>query len=313
MRFMGGGVFVFFVISGYCIHRPQAEKGKAERDERKAQPDWLRFWVRRLLRIYPPYLAALFLSAVVLVLIAEPDVHWQNRFWVSIPMLQNYWEPGGQIASNPSLWSLPIELELYLVYPLVWWAGRQFGWRCILLCVAVISAVAQVLWLQGVNWLDASFLRFWALWCAGAGIAEWHQAGRLPVWNRYWTTALVCIAGIACAIEWRMPHTGMEVWFWGLTGGLAVIGAVQREGRPDVFGWLGMALAKVGVASYSLYLVHYPLFALAGAGWQTAFGGKPSGIHIALLACVAVLPFAWLFYVAVERPSHGLARRLGAR
>ena len=35
----------------------------------------------------------------------------------------------GQPASNPALWSVPVEMELYLVYPIVWLAARRWGWR----------------------------------------------------------------------------------------------------------------------------------------------------------------------------------------
>ena len=72
-------------------------------------------------------------------------------------------------------------------------------------------------------------------------------------------------------------------------------------------------MAKVGTFSFSLYLIHYPLFKLAGWYWVRHYGDKPSSLLVALLAVAAVIPLAWLYYQWVERPTHRLARFWGAR
>src|SRR5215469_16550516 len=50
------GVPLFFVISGFCIHLPQA---RARASEAGAQPDWRQFFRRRFWRLYPPYAASI--------------------------------------------------------------------------------------------------------------------------------------------------------------------------------------------------------------------------------------------------------------
>ncbi len=66
-----------------------------------------------------------------------------------------------------------------------------------------------------------------------------------------------------------------------------------------------------GTVSYSLYLLHFPLFKLAGYAWVEFFGSKPESFLIPSIATFLVIPFAWFFYRVVELPTHQLARNLG--
>lgn len=314
LRFLGAGVLLFFVISGYCIHGPQAGGGGRKKLTTE-KPEWRRFYVRRFLRIYPPYLAVLVLSGVVLAWSGGMD--W-NRFLASLSMLQNYWPPRGQISTNHSLWSLPVEMELYLVYPLAWWLGRRLGWAMVLGLAGCVSLVAQGGLVAGAAWLDGSVPRFWALWCAGAWVAERRATVGLPSWNARWMLGLTLTLVAAASSELLAPTRIASQWLWGVVGVLALIWAAGSRPAGTAAleqcnsSWL-IPLAWLGTFSYALYLVHYPLFHLAGGVWQGAFGAKPSCILVPLAAVALVIPLAWLFYCLVELPSHRLARRLGAR
>lgn len=305
MRFMGAGVLLFFVISGFCIHRPQAARvgGGA------SGPDWSRFMVRRVLRIYPPYLMALVLSGLVLAWNQGSPIAGVDRLLVSLTMLQNYWPPGGQISTNPSLWSLPVEMELYLVYPLAWWLGRRIGWTMVLGFAIMISLAGQYFSLHGVRWLGASFPCFWALWCAGAWLAERSCRNRLPNWNWRWCAGLVATLLAAVLSDQVTLINCLSIWLWGLVSVLALIWAVHRS-KSGTGGWISLA-AWIGTFSYSLYLIHYPLFHLAGEVWRRQFGAKPASLAMALVGVLLVIPIAWLFHRWIEAPSHRLARRMG--
>jgi peptidoglycan/LPS O-acetylase OafA/YrhL len=371
MHFMGAGVLLFFVISGYCIHRPQAErqlkkaesgnrwakgggdgsmglrdcrtaedqmagKGQLKADgvELKAEmempegsafecsafpvsvffnsPSWFRFFVRRFLRIAPPYWVALVLSAGVWAVIGDISAEGWQRIGSSALMVQNYWGLGGQVSTNPSLWSLPVELELYLVYPLAWWIGNRVGWTWMLLLAVAVSASAQYASLRGAGWLDGSFPKFWALWCAGAWVAEQNALDRLPQWNLGWGAALLVTAAFAVGTELVAPLQPLTPWAWGVVGLLALLWAVAPCGAGPIVSRMPTAwLAWIGRFSYSLYLIHYPLFQGAGYLWRQHFGDKPHSLLVALVAVVAVVPLAWLFHRLIELPSHRLARRWG--
>lgn len=85
---------------------------------------------RRILRIYPPYLCAVLFTAVV----AWSCQHWWvdktwdlGRMIRTATLTQNYPPASGQFLSNPALWTIPVEMEFYLLYPLVFWAWTRFG------------------------------------------------------------------------------------------------------------------------------------------------------------------------------------------
>jgi peptidoglycan/LPS O-acetylase OafA/YrhL len=73
--------------------------------------------------------------------------------------------------------------------------------------------------------------------------------------------------------------------------------------------WWVRALVFAGTISYSIYLLHFPLFRLAGAAWVSAFGTKPESFLVPTLGTLLVVPLAWIFYRLVELPSHEIGRR----
>lgn len=312
MRFMGAGVLLFFVISGFCIHGPQACQDMAGQH----RVDWPRFMVRRLLRIYPPYLAAVILSVVVVLITTGLSASDGQRFFVSILMLQNHWPPGGQISVNSSLWSLPVEMELYLAYPLAWWLGRRVGWAVVLGGAIALSSMVQLASMTGDCWLDNGFLPFLGAWCTGAWMAEQRCRNAIPAWNAWWCAGLALAIVVAIATELMVNLHGLSSWLWTLVGGLALVWASSPTtssmpvGKCRYRSWVSI-VAGIGTFSYSLYLIHYPLFHLAGHVWQQQFGAKPASILISLAAVLLVVPLAQVFHRCIEAPSHRLARRLG--
>lgn len=316
MRFLGAGVMIFFVLSGFCIHRPQAEKARNSMPGKEGSgPKWGSFFLRRFLRIYPPYLAALVLSGIALLAIGAMEHQNVVRWLTSVLMVQNYVPPGGQVATNPSLWSLPVEMELYLVYPLAWWVVRRFGSGWMLVCAAVVSVVSVVMSLNGMAWLEGNFLKYWLVWCAGAWVAERHSMKRLPQWNWLWRAILLGAVAIACASEMVSFPAARSASFllWGTVGVLGLFWATEGKAGGGWVGtvWPAQALVRVGVFSYSLYLVHYPMFFVLGHWWRIWFGSKPSNLLVAMGAVLVAIGVAWIFYILIERPSHVLARRLG--
>jgi peptidoglycan/LPS O-acetylase OafA/YrhL len=309
----GSGVMLFFLVSGFCIHYPCA----GGRDCR-----WRAYGLRRLVRIYPPYLGAVLVACGVEALLL---LHWgwatsplTKVFW-TLAMIQNYGPElrlgaadGAQVYSNPALWTLPVEMEFYLLYPCVYWLLRHQGTGRTLALAGLVSGLAAALLLLGCDWTMGNFAKYWVIWCAGAVLAEWTRRGELPRWNGLlWLATGLCFA-LAVTSYWLLP-VGLQHFLWAaayfllFAWGLGSLDLHKRLAHPAVRPLLGL-----GAISYSLYLLHYPLFKLMGAVWLAHFGSKPGSLLVVLLACLPALALAWLFHRLVEQPSHQLARRLGS-
>ncbi len=308
VHFTGSAVMLFFVISGFCIHYPYAAGKRALQFKSYA--------VRRLLRIYPAYLVTVGFCLLVEALLQRAGAGGASPLTKVLStafMVQNYGAQAGQMVSNPALWSLPVEMEFYLLYPVFLCSFRCLGAGYTMAAVGLVSACALALTLSGVTWTGANFALYWVIWCGGAWLAEAVRQDKLPLW-RWQLWLLVGVAGFAgiygrlvnlpFAIQnmlWSVPYFFI-VW-WGLS---------RRENSL----WLKNSRWRIflflGTISYSLYLIHFPFFMLCGLGWAAFFGGKPWSFLVPLLfSALAVLP-AYVLYKFVESPSHNLGRKLGA-
>jgi peptidoglycan/LPS O-acetylase OafA/YrhL len=304
--FLGSLVMLFFVVSGFCVHQPVARL-----------PAWGPFFARRFLRIYPPYLGAVFASFFAGQLLALPGLS-PGRVLATAVMAQNYTAgmaspvPACQLAANPALWSLPVELELYLVYPAVWFLARTRGWGVALTAVAFVTAAALVAFHAGARFLEGNFALYWIIWSGGAWLREHFAAGTLRTVPRA-VTALACLALLlAIWLTLRGDGGAINVVWGGFYCWLLWWLLVTGVGR----GWppaLVTALQAMGRWSYSLYLLHFPLLTALGVWWVAQRGGKPASFLLCLGGCAAILPAAWLFHRIIERPSHQWARRVATR
>lgn len=226
-------------------------------------------------------------------------------------MIQNYGSSPGQISSNPSLWSLPVEMELYLVFPLFYWLASRLGMRSILTIVALVSLLGLGLYLTGAEWMMANFIKYWIIWCSGTLLAEWVASGRVPNWSlRSTVTTLLflfvaagaLLAGVSTAVQHFLWACFYFMAFWFLLS--LPIPSANYTSLPF------RLLSGLGTISYSLYLVHYPFFRLSGTLWLSHFEDKPANFLIPLAFSVAAVGVAVLFYGIVERPSYSISRAL---
>jgi peptidoglycan/LPS O-acetylase OafA/YrhL len=307
-------VMLFFVISGFCIHLPYA----GERTALK-----LRTYVqRRFFRIYPPYAVVVLLGLLVEMAFraaGQPREGESGITLASLMMVQNYLFHGGQVPSNPSLWSIPVEVELYVAYPLLmrFLRSRNWGMGVGWLITAVFSTFALGIYLAGWNWPDTNFLKFWVIWWSGAWLAERWCGGTVPAWNRYtWIYSVVAIMSLIAGMTWNWDHGFMHI-VWGAVSFLVlwwVLGWKETPSRTDsVPSRMVAAVAKIGVFSYSLYLVHFPLLQLMGLGWFQFNGAKPASFMIPVVGSLLCIPVAWFLYRLIEKPSHEWGRKISRR
>ena len=308
------GVPLFFVISGFCIHLPYA-RTLAAADPEMATPDWKRFFARRFWRLYPPYLAALVVALGLWWLAGSPIP------WVAVTtqaLLVHPFHTATFDGVNPPAWTLAVEAQLYLAYPVVFWLSARLGpLRALGAVLAVTMAYRVALALvplpaelAGPAWVV--FLGRWFEWTLGATVAEW-AAGRLTlprVLRTPWPG--IALLGAGVWIEWHAGSYGLYIVkepVYGVAFALLLYAALAHE-RPGLPSASGRYLGRVGVYSYSLYLLHRPIqlafepIAREIATWPIVIAlGMPSSLLIMAGTTPLVLWASRVLYRYCERPS----------
>src|SRR5215510_12951583 len=147
------GVFLFFVISGFCIHLQWA-RSKAAGTE--TQIRFGPFWKRRIRRLYPPYIIALLFF--LLLTAATIGINLTHFFIYDVVMhllmLHNL-DPSTCYTINGVFWTLAVEEQLYLAYFLLLFMRVRWGWG---VTIAVcLSARLGWMFLSHVVWLKTGF------------------------------------------------------------------------------------------------------------------------------------------------------------
>jgi peptidoglycan/LPS O-acetylase OafA/YrhL len=279
-------VMGFFVISGFCIHLP-FRTGK--------QLPVARFYARRYVRIMIPVLAGVALFR----LIAHAPLYGEKSPW---------WES--------VLWSLLCEEIYYAAYPAMLWFRRRFGWAWLLAPAYAASFAITLTHTHWPNWLAFgpiyTTIALYPVWLLGCVLAEQSDAlkpfsSRATIWAfRFgiWFCAWLCLAlnfRTAVLYPQTMAIFGTLAYFW-IRKELAFRAPANDPQRVT------RLLAACGAWSYSLYLMHIPMSMLYARLVGARLGPMSNWFALKLF----VLASAFCFYLAVERPSHRLARRIGS-
>jgi peptidoglycan/LPS O-acetylase OafA/YrhL len=265
------GVDLFFVLSGFLITGILL-------DSRDSERYFSSFYARRTLRIFPLYYLVLFLSLVVLP--RFPAVHTALAGPIDMPPQWPYWlyltnfsiaERGFVHGFLDVAWSLAIEEQFYLVWPLVIWLCRPrlLAVLCTGIFVAEVFARSfarasdvPALPLYVVTWFRLDGL------VIGALLALARRRGIMPALDRL--VPVVVIAGIVGMIV--VTIQGGHTWWWNrrmqqfgysliaVIAGAMLVSAISRPAgslwpRMLSAGWL----RAFGKYSYCLYLIHLPV------------------------------------------------------
>jgi peptidoglycan/LPS O-acetylase OafA/YrhL len=292
------GVPLFFVISGFCIHYSYLRSSKFA----AGKFFWRRFW-----RIYPAYVVALLVFTVV----TSVDIRTgQGAFqFLSHSLFAHNVKLESFYGINPSFWSIAIEVQLYLLYPLLLFLRSRIG---LPKSMAVLLAIGCV-WRVGSLWLlplpDIHVTPAWSCplvswfdWSLGALIAE-----RFATNQRTFERPLAWLAALVPLFFGSTLIKPLTILSFSLA---ALVSAVLLDVALHVSWRKGLTfrfLAFVGGVSYSMYLWHQPLLAplRAGAAWLT---GSTVVAWLALLPMVLVI--SWLSFVLLENPGINVGRSL---
>ncbi|WFU04243.1 acyltransferase family protein (plasmid) [Rhizobium sp. CB3171] len=316
--FSGGfvGVDVFFVISGFLM--ASLISGEVARDDFSI----VRFYERRIRRIFPALFAVLAASSIAAWLLLMPveleyfarSVKAAALFTSNIQFEKEsgYFDIGAQLKPLLHTWSLAVEEQFYILFPLLLLAVNRFARRYTvpILLGLLIASFAASAWTVFRTPAAAFYLlqfRAWEL-LIGALLA-FHVIPRpaRPVVRE--SLAALGVILIAIAVFGFTDHT----LFPGPAALLPCLGAALVIYAGAEHGLAGRALRArplvfVGLVSYSLYLWHWPIIVFT----REIFGRELSPVQSGLIVVVslALASFSWRF---IEQPFRGRGSRLGRR
>ena len=319
--FQGGfvGVDVFFVISGYLITTILLA------DMEKGRFSLVNFYERRFRRILPALFVVMLATLPFALLWLMPsELKAYGQSWVAVSLFSSnilFWLTSGYFETTAELkpllhtWSLGVEEQYYVIFPLLlmlfWKRGRN--WLLPVLILVVVGSLAASEW--GVRqYPSAAFyllpFRAWEL-LAGGFIAFYFvrhdrmaQSATVNQWGSLIGLILLLIA--IFGYNRYMP-------FPGISAILPVLGTVLLIIFTTPKTWVGKLLCsrpmvQIGLISYSAYLWHNPLFAFARV--RSEFHLESVSLMLVLSVLSLVLAyFTWKYVEAPFRKKDGFSRR----
>jgi peptidoglycan/LPS O-acetylase OafA/YrhL len=124
------GVEIFMFIGGYCLTRSVFDDGKLRRGM------WREFFVRRFAKIFPSYLLCIVAVMLYQVLLREGDPADKWTFIRHLFFVHNFFVSDAG-AINGVLWSLAVEIQFYLLFPLLALWMSRFGMKLVVAMILV--------------------------------------------------------------------------------------------------------------------------------------------------------------------------------
>lgn len=307
------GVDIFFVISGFLIS--SIIFGSLN----KEKFSFVDFYARRVRRIFP---------ALIVVLLSCLAFGWHSLLsdeyeqfgkelaggagFVSNLVLWSgagYFDNAAELKPLLHLWSLGIEEQFYMIWPLLLWFAwkRKINFLAVTLALAIASFLFNLYLIRTdmVATFYSPLTRFWEL-LAGAALAYYslqkkaaHAAGKATATNPVISNLQSTIgAALLAAGVFLLNKESQFPGYWAL---LPVLGAVLMIAAGEQ-AWLNKyvlshkAMVWIGLISYPLYLWHWPLLAFP----RIIEAGDPSW-KIRAGAVVASVVLAWLTYTVIEK------------
>ncbi|WP_158927988.1 acyltransferase [Acidisphaera sp. S103] len=329
MPFGWMGVWLFYVVSGFSVttsllsrRHPAASIGAAVG----------RFYIRRALRIWPLYFAFVVLNVIVLEAIGrtEPleDLPWLLSFTQNLKMIFTEYTPAANWSAFGHLWTLAVEQQFYLVFPLLLILRGRFARGLVLLgviAVAPLIRAAVAYWAAGLGW-DPGRIAF-AVYAFGPAHFDAFAAGSLVAFFRdeisrsrrfavasMVVTAIIAVVYVGFYTTYGVTEAGqfsidalrnivsgilygqgreITVYLLPTCIGVTILTGILSGERLCLLVCRSQSLQAIGRISYAGYLFHIPILALLGA-FVPIFSVPGSGplwvaSHVGLFVCAFLL------------------------
>ncbi|MCC6557586.1 MAG: acyltransferase [Polyangiaceae bacterium] len=317
-RLRGGylGVDLFFVLSGFLITSLLlAEHGKTGTIDLRA------FWIRRARRLFPAALALLVLVSLYARIFADPAELARIRAdglatlgyvanWRAIVAGRSYWELFAAPSPLEHTWSLAIEEQFYVLWPLIALlvlrlargSARALLGASALLGAASIAAMWLVYWPENPSRAYLGTDTRGAAILAGAALACARSLRPGPLTDRAVrgldAAGLAAAAGLTAAwilLDGKSPFL-YRGGFWLTEIAVLVLIACAAEDRRSLvaraLSW--KPLAGAGLISYGLYLYHWPLFVVLTAERTGVEGPRLTALRLTATVAIALVSYRFL-------------------
>jgi peptidoglycan/LPS O-acetylase OafA/YrhL len=300
------GVDIFFVISGFLISTILFE------NLHQGSFSFLNFYMRRIKRIFPALIIMLIASAILGWFLLLPGEYQQlgKHLGGASAFISNFvlWQESGYFDAEAKtkpllhLWSLGIEEQFYIVWPLILWLALKA--RCnlfwLITLLALVSFSLNVLGIHSntIATFYSPQTRFWELACGG--LLAWFcftQDFKLHLKNTMSILGALGILFCALALNKRINFPGVWALIPSLSAILIILAGEKAWFNRNILSH--RFLVWVGLISFPLYLWHWPLLVFVNLSTDNKSFSHP---FVKFLAVVLAFILAALTYRFIEKP-----------
>lgn len=309
------GVDLFFVLSGFLITRILMKS--------LGQKNYLgNFYMRRVLRIFPLYYASLIIFLLILPNFntgLSLSYYTENQLWLWT-YLQNwlfiFHDPGNTNTLN-HLWSLAVEEQFYLLWPLVILLIRNPRTLLVIISLLLLSVIGLRLWIWNNQIVNLAYFNLYTFTridgiCIGCIVAllQFINRGFL---KKHTTWIVLVFAAINFiffffnrSYDFSFPYLALV----GYTTFAMIFGLLVNEVISGDSSWLNRIfeislLRFFGRISYGFYIFHWPVFLLLNTPLARLMDPWLEGvwlnISVAVLATAVAVAISWLSFRFFER------------
>ncbi|MGO4270501.1 acyltransferase family protein [Paenibacillus sp. TAF58] len=305
-------VILFFVLSGFVLSLSYY-KDKA--------PKYKDYLIKRICRIYLPYLASILLSIVLMSMFSRMPLEgldktlnstWVNSF--SIESLISHMIFLGDFQSqnyNPVVWSLIHEMRISIIFPFIMYFLIKLNWKKSIMIGLACTVLYFLIWYFVFNVLHANptyliTLHYIGFFILGALIAK-HRDYLKSLYTKFSKIVkfIILLTAILCYTYswWFLPNvvyahlTIINDWAVAVGSSVFIVYSVNTSIIRRLL--LFKPIHFIGKTSYSLYLFHMPaLLTLINV-----FYGKMPVWLILIISFFASFVLAGIMYYFIEKPS----------
>lgn len=303
------GVDVFFVISGYLISTIILT------DLQQGSFSFKQFYTRRIKRILPSLLTVMSASLIFgwfALLSDEYQLLGKHTvggaLFISNLVLwteSGYFDTLAELKPFLHLWSLGIEEQFYLFWPLILWLASKFKVNLLLTIVALalcsFALNLHELTANPVADFYSPFTRFWEL-LIGAILAWWMLHDKSNALKRsMWVSQVISIFGICLIVigtRFIDKHSPFPGWLALLPAlGATCLIASGEKAWINRYALSNRVMVWIGLISFPLYLWHWPLLAFA----KIIEAGEVRS-HVRFWLMMFAILLSWVTYAVIEKP-----------